>query len=474
MANGVEQNIGIGQAQVLPKGASLNQFVQQLNEQKQQNTRYKDYQQRLADEKKERDEKDLYGIIGNALNPKNFNSLIHDKVRIATAEMAAKIKGSKMDYGSVYMDAINKAGELGGVSDKLNKIDAVLSATRNEYEKYDKRLNTPAIEFEARKKIFNQLKSGQPIDENYNYFDDALGGMGSDALTDKSDAIFIDLLPEEISDFEGDYTERKLNRSKTFDWQLKAHPGFYDVQQKSNLETPTVITKGVPSGQEDDSGKDIPMLNEEGYGKFILLPSNRKALDTRIEKYGNIPKNSQQADILRRIEAYNYLESKKPPLRTKEKNIVSYPPSTTNIFYGSGKPGASFDDYQVLPNYNDRVVTQKMEFPLKVDGKDSDFKETKEVTIIPANQVAKEDKELIKVTPYTNKGMQYYIVRDDGNWEGMGGQIIYKDKVAQKNMDITAENEAKRGRTLLKPTIGNPNDKRETIAERMRRLGNQK
>jgi len=79
------------------------------------------------------------------------------------------------------------------------------------------------------------------------------------------------------------------------------------------------------------------------------------------------------------------------------------------------------------------------------------------MTIIPANKVATGDKDLFsKVEPYTNNGMKYYKVLNDGNWEGKGGQIIYAADVARANLDKTALNEANRGRTNLKPTLGNP------------------
>ena len=97
-----------------------------------------------AQKENQRREKELYSILGDEFNPRNFNVAIQDQLRKAKGELAAKLKGNNLSYGDVYMEAQQKAAELGMVSDKLNKIDSQLAATRSEYEKYDKRLNTPA------------------------------------------------------------------------------------------------------------------------------------------------------------------------------------------------------------------------------------------------------------------------------------------------------------------------------------------
>lgn len=344
MASGVQQQIGIGKAQILPRGESNLDFVRGLNQQNNEYIRYNDYKDRLAQEKKEKDDRDLYAIIGNALNPKNFNTLIHDKLRLATAELAAKIKRGGQSYGDVYMDALGKAGELGTVSDKLNRIDQILAATRGEYEKYDKRLNTPAIEYQARKKIIDQLKAGQPVDENYNYFDDALGSMGAEALTDKTDALMIDLTPEEAaqSKLTGKYTEQKLNRKKRFDWNVSAFPGFYDVNQKDELQDPTLTAKGVATGLNQPGMEK--MLSDEAYRRMIITPSNLTALNERIKKHG-VPLNSKEADVLRRIEAYNYLEGTKPRVNKQEEARTTYPPAyVVNVNSGSNTDASNLNN----------------------------------------------------------------------------------------------------------------------------------
>ena len=358
MANGQQNIIGYGQAQVLPKPDNLLPYADRIRDEQKFQYRQKTY----AQEKKERDEKELYGIIGSQLNPKNFNALIHDRVRQATVEMASKLRKGGLSYGDVYMEAVGKAGELGQVSETLNQIEGTLSATMSEYEKYDKRLNTPRIKWEAMKRVVDDLNAGRIPDKNYNYFDDALTNMGSDALVDKSDAVVIDLLPEEYSDMKGDYFKRRLNKTDALKWNVKASPIFYDVVQKSNLEEPQLVTKGVPTGIKEP-GMD-KMLDEDAYRRITVLPSNRKAIDARVEKkYGNIPKGSQQAEILRRIEAYKFMDERKPQVNMAERDIVSYPPSgnTYNNFFNQlNNAPIDLSEYKPIEGTGEYDITDLM------------------------------------------------------------------------------------------------------------------
>jgi hypothetical protein len=112
---------------------------------------------------------------------------------------------------------------------------------------------------------------------------------------------------------------------------------------------------------------------------------------------------------------------------------------------GSDKPSVTLADYDRFkdyePKYETKTITVSKPNWLGKGG------ETKEVTIIKANDVDIADKKLMgDATPYFDNGQKYYIVRPDGDWEGMGGQVISRANVARKNMDATAINEVDRGR----------------------------
>jgi len=131
--------------------------------------------------------------------------------------------------------------------------------------------------------------------------------------------------------------------------------------------------------------------------------------------------------------------------KNKERNIRLNAANQNNKQTG----GRNLSDYDVLGNYGGKVKVQKISVPVGSSG----FKEEKEMTIIPYTDIDAHDKELLgPVGPYTdaNKG-RYYVVRENGDWEGAGGQVIYRSKVAQANMDKTALNEAQRGRTDFRP-----------------------
>jgi hypothetical protein len=152
MAYGVQNQIGIGSAQVLPEGPSHMPLVNQLARQKQM----KDEKARYDQQVKKQDEKELYDLIGDNLNLKDFNPVIHDKVKKAQIELANKIKAENPSYADTYIAAQNAAGQLGQLSMGLNKLDQQIALTKKEYEA-DKRINSGAIELLARKKILDQI-----------------------------------------------------------------------------------------------------------------------------------------------------------------------------------------------------------------------------------------------------------------------------------------------------------------------------
>lgn len=346
--SGIQNLQNYGQAQVLPQGGSDVDFVQMLNQQKQQGIANKRYDDRL----KRENDKELYGILGDEFNPKNFNSLVQDKLRQATADLAMKIKsGQLQSYGDVFMEAKNKAGEIGVMSDKLNRIDSQLAATRNEYEKYDKRVNTPAIEFQARKNILDAIRTNKPIDENTNYFDQALNENPDIALNDNSDATFTDFKPFEKQTPSKDISKQIIS-GKTVEgkWKVDNYPAYFDVNMfnSDDFKEPQIKAKSEPSGFKDGKGNDVPMLSEDAYRRLAITPSNVIALNRRIKKqFPDINLNSEQAERLRRIEGLKDVVTQftpQPDFERKEK----YPAAVVNNFLGIGKNGKADGEL----NYN--------------------------------------------------------------------------------------------------------------------------
>lgn len=333
MAYGVDNNIGIGNAQVLPKGSSMNAFVQQLNEQKQ----YKDQQDRYKQQVKERDEKELYNLVGDTLNLRDFNPIIHDKVRKAQVALAGKIKSQGLSYADTYLAAQNMAGELGQTSQALNQLDQQLAATKKEYEG-DKRLNSAAIETIARKKILDQLNATGKVDPSVNYFDEALNEHPEFALTDKSDYTLTDFIPEEKQSLSGKSTERsKVGRTQKFDWKAENYPVYYDFKDNGEDKSPTISTRSQPSGIKDANGSEVPMLSDDAYGRFKAKPSNVVALNLRIKKmYGpSIDLKSEEAEKLRKVEAYKDVERQKPRINKTVSDQAPLPPRIS-IHIGNG------------------------------------------------------------------------------------------------------------------------------------------
>lgn len=101
-------------------------------------------------------------------------------------------------------------------------------------------------------------------------------------------------------------------------------------------------------------------------------------------------------------------------------------------------------DYDVLGRYESRFRPKTLTLPKTTWGKP----ETKDAVIVLDKDVDINDKKLIgDVKPIIDeKGDKYYIVREDGDWEGRDGQVISRDNVARRNMDATSMNEVKRGR----------------------------
>ena len=90
------------------------------------------------------------------------------------------------------------------------------------------------------------------------------------------------------------------------------------------------------SGLKDNTGQEIPMLSEDAYGRFKATPSNVAALNLRIKKqYGkDIDLKSEEAEKLRRIEAFKDVERQKP--RVNASRVEKEAPQRSHAFYFGG------------------------------------------------------------------------------------------------------------------------------------------
>jgi len=312
---GLENIIGTGSAQILPRPASMMPLVDQL----QQNRQQKFIRDKYEQSQKEQDEKQLYGLVGDALNLRDFNPVIHDRVRQAQVELAQKLKSEKPSYGDAYIAAQNKAGELGILSQSLNQADQIIAAQKKEWEG-DKRINAAALEGLARKDILEDLQKNGKIDINVNYMNRALRRYPKYALTDNGEFAQHKFLPEEMQ--KGLFGKYKATNKRggvdQFDWKVgDLAPAFYDFKDNGENAAPTITTKSEDSPYIDNATKKaIPMLSEDAWGRYSAVTSNVVDLDRRIDKKynGTIDLESQEAETLRRIEAYKEVEKMMPKI----------------------------------------------------------------------------------------------------------------------------------------------------------------
>jgi hypothetical protein len=197
----------------------------------------------------------------------------------------------------------------------------------------------------------------------------------------------------------------------------------------------------------------------------VSNPVKRGQLEkVAMEQFGSTPQSMSDYAAAKIMQQIQPTITSKPKVIPKWKERTDYTGnwSLRKIWAnkaGGGKEQVTLGDYDILGAYGDRVEERDIDFPVGSSG----FKETRKLRVIPANQVSVDDKKLIgEVYPYNTNGFQYYKVRDDGNWEGARGQVIYADKVAQANLDKTTDNEVKRGRLGLKP-VAKPNASAPTM-----------
>lgn len=108
---------------------------------------------------------------------------------------------------------------------------------------------------------------------------------------------------------------------------------------------------------------------------------------------------------------------------------------------GGYKTSYDLNDYDILGNYKDKITEMVIKDP-----QSGMFPKYNKALVIKASDVDANDKKLFgDVKPYGYGKDAYYVVRDNGDWEGKDGQVIIRSVIARKNMDQTSLSEAKRG-----------------------------
>jgi hypothetical protein len=110
-----------------------------------------------------------------------------------------------------------------------------------------------------------------------------------------------------------------------------------------------------------------------------------------------------------------------------------------------GPSDKTIKDYDLLNKY-DKEKGQVID--LVSEGVTREERIAKPTRVVLAKDVPSQDYQLItdkeNVSPYTSGKMQYFIVREDGNWEGAGGKVIDSYVVARANLDKTSLSEERR------------------------------
>lgn len=181
---------------------------------------------------------------------------------------------------------------------------------------------------------------------------------------------------------------------------------------------------------------DLNKVYQQAFGKKTNLGGG-----IEVDNYIDSPEKLAAAEALREA---NVVQKKEKEILDRQ---LAFQRAQVNINLNrtGSAPSASLADYDVLGRYSDKAKTIQRTLPKKGWGK----AETENVTIIPFGEVDVNDKKLIgEVLPITDPTTKerYYIVRDDGDWEGANKQVISRANAARKNMDATTISEEKRGR----------------------------
>ena len=116
---GIEQQIGIGQAQITPNGSvNAMQVAQQINSNYERKIQL-DYQKQLHDQQRQRQ---IIGLVGEALDPRIFDKVFTEKVVSAQKGVLKKIQENpNLSEADVAVMAQGEAQKIAQLNDLFQK-----------------------------------------------------------------------------------------------------------------------------------------------------------------------------------------------------------------------------------------------------------------------------------------------------------------------------------------------------------------
>jgi len=219
--------------------------------------------------------------------------------------------------------------------------------------------------------------------------------------------------------------------------QIGANAGRDVLEDKNAM-------KSFKKRLEKMSEKEYRQLNEvykEIYGgkSVKTLPNGQKV---GMEDIIDSPEKLAMAEAAVRAKDYVAKEGEitRSDYEMKKQDKIAQAILQSNLILsrklaGGDSPSKDLNKYDLLSDYDGK--TQKISTPFLGDK-----------TIIKTKDIGAQDLKLITadgvVSPYNVDGERFFVVRDDGDWEGAGGKVVSRANVARANLDRTTISEEKR------------------------------
>jgi len=388
---------------------------------------------------------------------RNRMSRINDKgMRDIDREVLDKSLGETMAYHSANKNAIRKGNtpEAYNYEKMWRTNNDIVSESRDRSARSDA----------AMKYRDNLLKMGRNVPDefwhDYKAHELAIGGKMYDSETGKD----IESKSIDLTKYLQQQTP-KYDQKKSMDLlkgiKLNDLPVRYEaIQGQPDLRNE--IHEKKLDAQGLDAISHIAKTEYDNDGGFAAIVQNKVAdplqrgeLEKVFQKHFNTnPQGYSDYAIAEKLSQIQpSLVTQKAVSDWPYKNKITSQQARTNIYLNQSKATGTgtLADYDILGNYSPKIVSKEINVRTGKKG----VTETKMADIIFSKDIDVNDKKLFgdKVYPITDTKTkeEYYIVNDDGDLVGDDGQIIYRAKVAQANMDKTALNEERRGRLKLKP-----------------------
>lgn len=224
---------------------------------------------------------------------------------------------------------------------------------------------------------------------------------------------------------------------------------YYEAEQTYTPEGIKVIASRIADRVQND-----PNLKSSYQVKGQSLPPEELAKYNVIAKkyFPNMEVDDDDPVSVAIAEALIEGEARKKPTRVFDRKAFA---TYQSGLISSRQKGA--DDgllnYDLLGKYN-KAKGQLID--IAKEGKTKEERIVTPTRVVLVKDIPSQDYDLItnkeSVFPYTEGGRSYFIVREDGSWEGKGGQVIDQFAVARANLDKTSLSEQRRIEQGILPT----------------------